>query len=114
MPTCRTLRSQRSHGSISSITRHRADVRVTCRPSLWAPSSVASGATPNAKSPHCGTGMSTADPERRKDIAWEHLSLENGWSCRICGAIPDVGMRFENNLCEDCRLSLRNYDPTAF
>jgi hypothetical protein len=61
----------------------------------------------------CGTGMSTADPERRKDIAWEHLSLENGWSCRICGAIPDVGVQFENNLCEDCRLSLRNYDPTA-
>jgi len=78
-----------------------------------APSSTASGSAPDAKSPHCGTGMSSADPERRKDIAWDHLSLENGWSCRICGAIPDVGVQFENNLCEDCRLSLRNYDPTA-
>jgi len=57
--------------------------------------------------------MSTPDPERRRDIAWEAHCLENGWSCRFCGAIPDVGTQFENNLCEDGRLSLRNYDPTA-
>ncbi len=63
--------------------------------------------------PHCGPGMNTADPERRKDIAWENLCLEKGWGCRICGVIPEVGMQFKDNLCEDCRLSLRNYDPTA-
>jgi hypothetical protein len=57
--------------------------------------------------------MSTPDPERRKDIAWENLSLENGWCCRICGVIPEIGKQFENNLCEDCKLSLMNYDPTA-
>ena len=58
--------------------------------------------------------MSSADQERRKDIAWETLSFENGWSCRICGAIPAVGVQFEHNLCEVCKLSLRNYDPTVF
>ena len=57
--------------------------------------------------------MSSADQHRQRDIAWEHLSLENGWSCRICGAIPAVGVKFEDNLCEDCTLSLRNYDPTV-
>jgi hypothetical protein len=57
--------------------------------------------------------MNTAGPERRKDIAWENLALENGWCCRICGAIPELGVRFKDNLCEDCRLSLGNYDPTA-
>jgi len=57
--------------------------------------------------------MSTADPERQKAIAWENLSLEKGWCCRICGVIPELGKQFENNLCEDCKLSLRNYDPTV-
>jgi len=57
--------------------------------------------------------MSTADPERRKDIAWANLSRENGPSCRICGAVPEAGLQLENDLCEDCRLSLRNYDPTV-
>lgn len=57
--------------------------------------------------------MSTAGPERRKDTAWESLAFENGWSCRICGANPELGMQFGDYLCEDCRLSLGNYDPTA-
>jgi len=48
-----------------------------------------------------------------KQVAWEKLCEEKGWSCRICGALPDLGQQFENNLCEDCKLSLGNYDPTV-
>jgi hypothetical protein len=60
-----------------------------------------------------GTGMSAAGSGRRPDIAWENLCLEKGWCCRICGALPEIGKQFENDLCEDCRLTLRNYDPTV-
>jgi hypothetical protein len=48
------------------------------------------------------------DPERRKDVAWENLCRESGWTCRICGAIPERGKQFEKGLCEDCRLSIKN------
>jgi len=56
--------------------------------------------------------MNTPDLNRQ-EIVWKQLCLDKGWECRLCGAIPEVGKEFENNLCEDCKLSLRNYDPTA-
>jgi hypothetical protein len=46
--------------------------------------------------------------ERNKHLAWEKLCLECGWACRLCGAIPKRGEQFENKLCEDCRLSIKN------
>jgi hypothetical protein len=52
--------------------------------------------------------VSAEDSERKKDVAWEHLCQENGWACRICGTIPERGKQFENGLCEDCRLSIKN------
>ena len=55
------------------------------------------------------TGVS----ESARQLAWRELCVENGWSCRICGALPELGQQFENNLCEDCKISLRNYDPTV-
>ena len=52
--------------------------------------------------------MTTQGDERRKDAAWESLCQENGWCCRVCGATPELGKQFENSLCEDCRLSMKN------
>ena len=52
--------------------------------------------------------VSPEDSERRKDVAWETLCRENCWSCRICGTIPERGKQFEDGLCEDCRLSIKN------
>jgi len=51
-------------------------------------------------------------PDAAKQLAWQQLCEENGWRCRICGAVPELGQQFENNICEDCKISLRNYDPT--
>jgi hypothetical protein len=53
--------------------------------------------------------MSTENPDLRKAAVWQNL-CENGWACRIYGAIPDLGTRFEKNLCDDCRLTLHNAD----
>jgi hypothetical protein len=52
--------------------------------------------------------MTKEGEERRKDAAWESLCQENGWCCRVCGATPELGKQFENRLCEDCRLSMKN------
>ena len=52
-------------------------------------------------------------PHAAKQLAWQQLCEENGWRCRICGAIPELGRQFENNMCEDCKISLKNYDPTV-
>ena len=54
-----------------------------------------------------------AASEEAKHLAWEKLCAENGWSCRICGAFPELGQQLEDNVCEDCKISLRNYDPTV-
>lgn len=51
-------------------------------------------------------------PESAKQLAWEKFCTENGWSCRICGALPEVGHQLENNLCDDCKFSLKNFDST--
>jgi hypothetical protein len=48
------------------------------------------------------------DTQRRKDDAWAKLCRENGWVCKLCGSFPEVGKRFEDELCEDCRLQIRN------
>lgn len=52
--------------------------------------------------------MTTEEEERRKATAWEGLCRENGWCCRLCGALPELGKQFEDTLCEDCRLSVKN------
>ena len=46
--------------------------------------------------------------ERQKDRAWESLCRQNGWECRICGAVPERGLQFTDNLCDDCRKIMRN------
>ena len=52
--------------------------------------------------------MSAGDSERDKRTAWENLCLESGWVCKLCGAIPDIGKRFDGDLCDDCKLSVKN------
>ena len=34
------------------------------------------------------------DLEHEKDAAWTKLCTENGWICRICGAVPERGSDF--------------------
>lgn len=51
--------------------------------------------------------------EAERQLAWEKLCDENDWHCRICGALPELGQQFDNNLCDDCRFSLKNFDPTS-
>lgn len=48
------------------------------------------------------------DAERQRDEAWANLSVESGWVCRICGAVPEIGKQFTDNLCDDCRKMARN------
>lgn len=52
--------------------------------------------------------MTTEDEKRRKAAAWEGLCRENDWCCRFCGALAELGEQFEDALCEDCRLSVKN------
>ena len=52
--------------------------------------------------------MSTETPEGRRATVWENLCVENGWSCHICGAFPQIGEQFEKGVCDDCRLTLNN------
>ena len=44
----------------------------------------------------------------RKDIAWERLSLENGWVPSYLWGDSRRRPAVENNLVEECRLSHRN------
>jgi len=46
--------------------------------------------------------------QRLKEEAWKKLCRESGWVCKVCGATPEVGEEFEGELCEDCRLQIRN------
>ena len=48
------------------------------------------------------------DTEHKKDAAWANVCRENGWLCRICGAVPEQGLQFADNLCDDCRKIVRN------
>jgi len=52
--------------------------------------------------------MTTEDP-KHDEIAWERLCRDKGWCCRFCSSIPKVGEPFKDNVCEDCRLSMKNY-----
>ena len=52
--------------------------------------------------------MSTNHEEQSKDEGWASLCRENGWICRVCGAIPERGRQFDDNLCDDCRLVIRS------
>jgi len=45
---------------------------------------------------------------QRKQKAWEKLCIENGWVCKLCGCSPALGKQLEEQLCEDCRLQMRN------
>ena len=64
-----------------------------------------------SKSQDAAPAANASDPA--KQLAWQQLCEENGWRCRICGGLPEIGQQFENNVCEDCKISLRNYDPTV-
>ena len=46
--------------------------------------------------------------EREKDNRWTNLCRESGWVCRICGAVPEHGQQFTDDLCDDCRKIARN------
>jgi hypothetical protein len=48
------------------------------------------------------------DAEREKDRVWANLCRESAWVCRICGAVPERGQRFTDDLCDDCRKIARN------
>lgn len=47
--------------------------------------------------------MSTQEAERERDRVWANLCSESGCVCRICGAVPECGRRFTDNLYDDCR-----------
>lgn len=48
------------------------------------------------------------DAEHEKDQVWANLCRENAWVCRICGAVPERGQQFTDDLCDDCRKIARN------
>jgi hypothetical protein len=48
------------------------------------------------------------DAEHDKDRVWANLCRENAWVCRICGAVPERGKQFTDDLCDDCRKIARN------
>ena len=50
----------------------------------------------------------SSEAEGEKDKAWESLCRAEGWVCRICGAVPERGQQFTDNLCDDCRKIARN------
>jgi hypothetical protein len=52
--------------------------------------------------------MGIDDAERLKDEAWAKLCHESGWVCKICGAVPERGQRFDDDVCGDCRLIIRS------
>jgi hypothetical protein len=52
--------------------------------------------------------LMTDDAEREKDKVWANLCQESGWVCRICGAVPEHGQQFTDDLCDDCRKIARN------
>ena len=46
--------------------------------------------------------------EREKGKVWANLCRESGLVCRICGAVPEHGQQFTDELCDDCRKIARN------
>jgi hypothetical protein len=55
-------------------------------------------------------GTSPQDPsslsETRRGVCMTDKG--SGWVCRICGAVPERGQQFTDNLCDDCRKIARN------
>ena len=52
--------------------------------------------------------MSASNPDKISVAAWANLCRESGWVCKVCGAVPELGKRFDAELCDDCRLQLKN------
>ena len=52
--------------------------------------------------------MNESNSEKLRDATWGELCREYGWVCKVCGTAPQLGERFEDNLCDDCRLQLKN------
>jgi len=46
--------------------------------------------------------------EKIREATWADLCRRNGWVCKVCGAVPELGKRFDGDLCDDCRLQLKN------
>ena len=52
--------------------------------------------------------LMTDNAEREKGKVGENLCRESGLVCRICGAVPEHGQQFTDDLCDDCRKIARN------
>lgn len=52
--------------------------------------------------------MTESKSEKLKDATWVELCRQFGWVCKLCGVVPQIGKRFEDNLCDDCRLQVKN------
>ena len=50
----------------------------------------------------------TDNAEREKGKVWANPCRESGLVCRICGAVPEHGQQFTDDLCDDCRKIARN------
>ena len=57
---------------------------------------------------HLGAPMTLSADNNERDKAWVNLCQQSGWVCKICGAVPNVGQRFEDDLCDDCKLRVKN------
>jgi hypothetical protein len=42
------------------------------------------------------------------DPVWAEMCRAEGWLCKLCGAVPEYAKRFERELCDDCKLQLKN------
>jgi hypothetical protein len=60
---------------------------------------------PGGPFPHLDVNASSADRDR--ETAWADLCRQRGWVCEICGAVPELGKKFEDDICDECRLRLK-------
>jgi len=51
--------------------------------------------------------VKTKEPERESDRVWAAMCQAEGWVCKLCGAVPECGTRFDGDLCDDCKLRLK-------
>ena len=52
--------------------------------------------------------VTESNSEKLKAGNWVDLCREYGWVCKLCGTAPQLGKRFADNLCDDCKLQLKN------
>jgi hypothetical protein len=45
----------------------------------------------------------TGASESARQLAWQELCVENGWSCRICGALPELGQNSKTTCAKTAR-----------